>query len=115
MGWPKGVKRGPNPNGRTPGSGRKPGTPNKVTVVVSAYARGLVEDTQVQAKILEQAREGTLPAPLMVLLFHYAYGKPPETIRHGLDEASMDLAARLQRAHQQLEEQRHVRRFTSPE
>ena len=38
-----------------------------------------------------------------------------DRVEHGLDESAVSLAERLQRAHQQLEEQRHVRRLTSPE
>jgi hypothetical protein len=38
-----------------------------------------VEDPAVQA-VLQQAWQGTLPAPVLQMLFYYAYGKPVERI-----------------------------------
>jgi hypothetical protein len=60
------------------GSGRTKGTPNKSTTEVGTFARRIVEDPAVQAVILRQARTGVLPAPVLQMLFHYAYGKPVE-------------------------------------
>jgi hypothetical protein len=39
-----------------------------------------VEDPAVQAALMQQARQGTLPAPVLQMLFYYAYGKPVERI-----------------------------------
>ena len=49
---------------------------------IGPYAREIVDDPEVRATLLRQAREGCLPVPLMVLMFHYAYGKPAETMQH---------------------------------
>ncbi len=59
--------------------GRQKGTPNKATVEVRAWARGVVEDPQVHAKTLEMARTGRLAPGILIELLHYAYGKPKET------------------------------------
>jgi hypothetical protein len=60
--------------------GRCKGAQNKVTREVQALAQGIIEDPAVQAKLLEQARRGKLAPAVMTLLFHYAYGKPKETV-----------------------------------
>lgn len=69
MAYPKGKPRPPT-------SGRKKGRKNNRTECVEAYARGIVEDKEVQAQIVLQARAGELPPPVLTMLFHYAYGKP---------------------------------------
>jgi len=76
MAWPKGKKRGQ----RVAGSGRKKGSQNKRTQAIEAYAKSIVEDPAVQGVLLQQARQGTLPAPVLQMLFHYAYGRPVERI-----------------------------------
>jgi hypothetical protein len=63
---------------KVPGSGRQKGTQNKAARV-EGYARAMVEDPDVREQILAQARQGTLPAPVLTMLFHYAYGKPAES------------------------------------
>jgi len=69
----RGLKRG--------GSlGRKKGVQNKVTREVKALAASITEDPHVQATLLRQAQRGRLAPAVMVLLFHYAYGKPKETL-----------------------------------
>lgn len=60
--------------------GRTKGTPNKQNTDVAAYARGIVEDPEVQAMILHQAKQGTLPAPILQMLFYYSHGKPQEKL-----------------------------------
>ena len=59
--------------------GRKMGTPNKATVEVRAWARGVVEDPQVHATTLDLARSGRLAPAVLIELLHYAYGKPKDT------------------------------------
>jgi len=72
----------PYPKGhpRPPGSGRKAGVPNKRTVEIKEYARTIVEDEQVREQLRAQARDGTLPPPIMTMLFYYAYGKPKDNV-----------------------------------
>jgi len=40
----------------------------------------IVTDPEVQAKLFEQARAGKLPSHLMLELFRYHGGKPPERV-----------------------------------
>lgn len=71
------------PRGAQPGErrgGRQKGSRNKRTQAIEAYARSIVEDPTVQAVLLQQAKQGTLPAPVLQMLFYYAYGKPVERI-----------------------------------
>jgi hypothetical protein len=44
--------------------------PNRVTRELKAFAREILEDPTVEAKLLEQARRGRLAPPVLVLLFH---------------------------------------------
>lgn len=64
--------------GKRFGAGRKPGPVPKNREGIEAFAKSVVEDVEVQALLLAQARKGTLPAPLYQLFFHYAYGRPRE-------------------------------------
>lgn len=70
--FPKG-KSG-NPKGRTPGS------TNKATREVKALARSILENVVVQNRMLLDAQRGRLAPPVMTMLFHYAYGKPKESV-----------------------------------
>lgn len=83
MAWPKGMPRGP-----TPGSGRKKGSRSAKTLEVEAYARGIIDNPDVRKKLLEQAIDGTLPAPLMQMFFSYGYGKPVDRVHIGEDQES---------------------------
>ena len=67
--------------GKRPGAGRKPGALNKRAGGVEAWARSVVEDPLVQARLLADAQQGALAPPLMALMFHYAYGRPSEQAR----------------------------------
>ena len=72
----------PRPKGsaKPPGSGRKAGTPNKRTQDAQAVARAIVDDPEVQALWLQQARTGDLSPTFLQLLCYYAWGKPKETV-----------------------------------
>jgi hypothetical protein len=47
------------------------------------FALQIVRDPAVRTRLLEQARSGRLPPPIMLMLFHYAYGKPPDRLEIG--------------------------------
>jgi hypothetical protein len=72
--------------GKRPGAGRPKGSRGKRAVEVEAAARGIVEDPEVQAMMLKQAKEGLLPAPIMQMLYAYSYGKPIERVQLSGDE-----------------------------
>jgi len=58
--------------------GRPKGSRNKATLAVREWATGIVEDPQVQARLLADARAGRLHPSVMTALMAYAYGKPRE-------------------------------------
>jgi hypothetical protein len=63
--------------------GRRQGTPNKRTVDGEAYARAIVEDEAVRARILAMAQDGSLSPELVKTFLAYAFGKPAEVIESG--------------------------------
>lgn len=84
---PRGRKRG----GRKTG-GRKKGTPNKATVQVKEFAQAFLDDNRGRAKMLALYRSGKLHASIIVMLHHYAYGKPKELVElTGKDGGPMEL------------------------
>lgn len=68
--------------GRKTGGGSRKGIRNRRTADIEEFARGIAGDAEVRQRMLLQARDGTLPAQVLALVFHYAYGKPIERIEH---------------------------------
>jgi hypothetical protein len=66
--------------------GRQKGTPNKATREIREAARSLLEDKPYLDALKTRLKEGTAGA-VEPLLYHYAYGKPKETIEHNLPMA----------------------------
>jgi hypothetical protein len=62
--------------GRPKTGGRRPGSPNRVTVEVREAARQLVEDPAYRAALRTRLIRGRAPE-IEKELWHYAYGKPP--------------------------------------
>ncbi len=60
--------------------GRQAGIPNKVTRDVQELAQTLVRNPMGLAKLQEQYERGTLPPPVLCMLWHYAFGKPKERL-----------------------------------
>ena len=58
--------------------GRPKGARNKASVRIREWATALVEDPQVQTRLLADARAGKLHPSVMTVLLAYAYGKPSE-------------------------------------
>ena len=56
--------------------GRPKGSCNKTRRAVREWATGIVEDPQVQARLLADARAGRLHPSLLTTLMAYAYGRP---------------------------------------
>ncbi len=56
--------------------GRPKGSCNKTRRAVREWATGIVEDPQVQARLLADARVGKLHPSLLMALMAYAYGRP---------------------------------------
>jgi len=83
--------------------GRPKGARNKASAGVREWATELVEDPQVQARFLADARAGKLHPSVMTVLLAYAYGKPRETTStepmismSEIEEARHTLRAKLQ-------------------
>ncbi len=55
--------------------GRQRGSRNKTRRAVREWATGIVEDPQVQARLLADARAGRLHPSLLTVLRAYAYGR----------------------------------------
>ena len=65
-------------SGRKTG-GRRAGTPNKATREIRDAARRLLEEPAYLRSVRARLLEGKAPQ-LEVLLHHYAYGKPKDTV-----------------------------------
>ena len=83
--------------------GRPRGARNKTTRAVAEWTAAILEDPQVQARFLADARAGKLHPSVMTVLLAYAYGKPRETIStepmvsmSEIEEARHTLRAKLQ-------------------
>jgi hypothetical protein len=60
-------------------SGRPKGVPNKASADVRIRARALVEDPVYVLQLKRRILDGK-SVPLEIMLHHYAYGKPRETV-----------------------------------
>ena len=56
--------------------GRPRGSRNRTSLAVREWATGIVEDPQVQARLLADAQAGRLHPSLLTALMAYAYGRP---------------------------------------
>jgi hypothetical protein len=80
----------------TPKSGgRKKGTPNKATVEAKAACAEIVDNPRYRKKLLAKACKGTLPPAVETMLWHYAKGKPKETVAL---EGDLDVSVGLRAA-----------------
>lgn len=65
--------------------GRRKGTPNKNTTDVGAVARALVDDADYRTLFKRRLHAGEVAAGVETMLWHYAYGKPPDHVQLGGD------------------------------
>jgi len=70
--FPKGVSGNP--------AGKKPGTPNRVTVVAREVAAEIVDDPEYRTRLKARALAGELAPAVESMLFHYRFGKPKERV-----------------------------------
>lgn len=66
--------------GKKPGPGRPKGRLNNATLEARQFAHGLVSSRAYRDNLKSRLMAGTLPPALESMLFHYAYGKPPEKV-----------------------------------
>jgi hypothetical protein len=65
---------------KTPGSGRKKGTPNKATAMGREFAQQILESPAYRAQLKKKADQGRLNPLIEQMLWHYAHGKPAEKV-----------------------------------
>jgi hypothetical protein len=65
----------------TAGPGRPKGGHNKVTLQARELAVALVNSSKYLGHVKRQMEAGTLHPALQVMLWHYAFGKPKETVK----------------------------------
>jgi hypothetical protein len=70
----------PKKGERTPGSGRKPGTPNRVTVAFHALVGQMVNDPLYQHKLRRDFRARRVHPTVEALVWAYHVGKPKTEI-----------------------------------
>jgi hypothetical protein len=62
-------------------AGRKAGIPNKVTKEIREIAQDLIGSTTYRARLQKSLDEGKCHPSVETMLWHYAYGKPKETVK----------------------------------
>ena len=74
----------PRPPGsdKTPGSGRRRGTPNKRQVLSREIARSFIDDPAYRDALRARLLAGEAGS-MEVLLWHYGYGRPAATSEEG--------------------------------
>jgi hypothetical protein len=60
--------------------GRQKGSLNKTTVEIRTVMQQFLSDETGQQKLLEQYQKGELNPSVLALFYHYAYGKPKDTL-----------------------------------
>jgi len=60
--------------------GRRKGTPNKVTAEAKAVCAAILDDPTYRTNLTARARAGTLAPAVEAMLWHYAFGKPRESL-----------------------------------
>ena len=60
--------------------GRRKGTPNKVTAEVRVVCAAILDDPTYRTNLTARARAGTLAPAVEAMLWHYAFGKPKESL-----------------------------------
>lgn len=75
----------PNPNSlrnlkRGGSPGRPKGVPNKATQEMKSLAQRLLGDPIYRANFRKRLQSGELAPGMEALLYHYAFGKPPDKI-----------------------------------
>jgi len=93
--------------------GRRKGTPNKVTTEAKAVCAAILDDPTYRTNLTARARAGTLAPAVEVMLWHYAFGKPKDsldvTVGHAggtfSELSTEDLLHRVDGLREQLREQ----------
>ena len=60
--------------------GRRKGTPNKVTAEARTVCAAILDDPTYRTNLTARARAGTLAPAVEAMLWHYAFGKPKDSL-----------------------------------
>ena len=97
--------------------GRRKGTPNKVTAEAKVICAAILDDPTYRTNLTARARAGTLAPAVEAMLWHYAFGKPKDSLDvtvgpvGDLSELSTeDLLHRVDGLREQLREQAEAAR-----
>ena len=60
--------------------GRRKGTPNKVTAEARGVCAAILDDPTYRTNLTRRARAGTLAPAVEAMLWHYAFGKPKDSL-----------------------------------
>lgn len=77
---PRATKKRGRKKGTPKTGGRQKGTPNKVTVEAKAAAEALVDDPVYRAKLAEDFQARRVHPTIESMIWHYAKGKPKESV-----------------------------------
>jgi hypothetical protein len=70
----------PRARGSPKTGGRQKGTRNHATLEIKAFAHSVLNDPGYRKNVLVRMRALEPPAHLETLLYHYAFGKPPQAL-----------------------------------
>lgn len=90
-----GKQNPPSPvNGVRVPYGRPKGSQNKSTRLAQAFASSILDTEEYKESLLRRIRLDTLAPAVEVLLHHYKYGKPKDTVEvvHAADQTPLDAA-----------------------
>lgn len=63
-----------------PGPGRPKGSPNKASLYIQKFCRGILESEEYIESVKQRIKNHTLPPQIEALYHYYAYGKPKDTV-----------------------------------
>lgn len=80
-----------------PRAGRPPGVPNKATLEAKEACSGLVDDPAYRKRLRRRLLAGKLAPAVETMLWHYAKGKPKETVGlEGPNGGPVEVVARIE-------------------
>jgi mRNA-degrading endonuclease YafQ of YafQ-DinJ toxin-antitoxin module len=88
------------------GPGRRKGSTNQFSKDVKAFAEGLFKSPEYVKSLTKRILEGRAPH-MEVLLYHYLFGKPKETVEHSVSPDLVHMLGERLRAAKQKAREAH--------
>lgn len=104
-----------NGNRLPPGPGRPKGSPNKASLYIQKFCRGILESEEYIASVKRRIVADTLPPQIEALYHHYAYGKPKDTIEIITPQADLAGMSADELAHEAQETARAILAYKQQE